>query len=186
LTMPSPTEERRKELVRVIRKQAEDFRVAVRNIRRDTVEDLKKSEKDKKISQDDLRRQEQLVQKLTDQYIKNIETLWPTRKRRFWRSDLPFFPCPYSWPDFLSEQGQFHACRTDLAITSDGFADMTRSENLLLKIQQNPIPRHIAIIMDGNGRWAKKRGLPRIYGHRVGTESVREIIQVCGKWASRY
>jgi undecaprenyl diphosphate synthase len=40
----------------------------------------------------------------------------------------------------------------------------------------NDIPRHIAIIMDGNGRWAKSRGLPRIQGHRAGAESVREVI----------
>ena len=43
------------------------------------------------------------------------------------------------------------------------------------------IPRHIAIIMDGNGRWAKKRGLPRIAGHREGVESVRDIVEVCGQ-----
>ncbi len=43
------------------------------------------------------------------------------------------------------------------------------------------IPRHIAIIMDGNGRWAKQRSLPRIAGHREGIKSVREIVQVCGE-----
>lgn len=43
------------------------------------------------------------------------------------------------------------------------------------------IPRHIAIIMDGNGRWAKKRRLPRVAGHRAGVESVRAIIQRCGE-----
>ncbi|MDT7879283.1 MAG: isoprenyl transferase [Candidatus Hydrothermia bacterium] len=41
------------------------------------------------------------------------------------------------------------------------------------------IPKHIAIIMDGNGRWANERNLPRIIGHKVGSESVREIIRVC-------
>jgi len=40
------------------------------------------------------------------------------------------------------------------------------------------IPRHVAIIMDGNGRWAKRRGLPRYMGHKVGAESVRDIIRV--------
>jgi undecaprenyl diphosphate synthase len=40
-------------------------------------------------------------------------------------------------------------------------------------------PRHIAIIMDGNGRWARKRGLPRIAGHRAGTENLRRIIRAC-------
>ena len=41
------------------------------------------------------------------------------------------------------------------------------------------IPRHIAIIMDGNGRWAKERGLPRREGHRAGAESVREMVETC-------
>jgi undecaprenyl diphosphate synthase len=41
------------------------------------------------------------------------------------------------------------------------------------------IPRHIAIIMDGNGRWAKERGLPRLEGHRAGAESVREVMEAC-------
>lgn len=41
------------------------------------------------------------------------------------------------------------------------------------------IPRHIAIIMDGNGRWAKDRGLPRLEGHRAGAESVREVMEAC-------
>ena len=43
------------------------------------------------------------------------------------------------------------------------------------------LPRHIAIIMDGNGRWAKKRGLPRVAGHREGVRSVREIVEACGE-----
>src|SRR2546421_6234498 len=41
------------------------------------------------------------------------------------------------------------------------------------------LPRHIAIIMDGNGRWAKRRGLPRIEGHRKGADSVRDITRAC-------
>jgi undecaprenyl diphosphate synthase len=48
------------------------------------------------------------------------------------------------------------------------------------------IPRHIAIIMDGNGRWAQKRGLPRIAGHREGVNSVREIVEVCGELGVEY
>ena len=43
------------------------------------------------------------------------------------------------------------------------------------------VPRHVAIIMDGNGRWARERGLPRIFGHRAGIESVREIVRACGE-----
>ena len=48
------------------------------------------------------------------------------------------------------------------------------------------IPRHVAIIMDGNGRWARQRGLPRIGGHRAGMESVREIVQVSSKLGIEY
>lgn len=41
------------------------------------------------------------------------------------------------------------------------------------------LPRHVAIVMDGNGRWAKRRGLPRVLGHKAGVESVRAVINVC-------
>lgn len=43
------------------------------------------------------------------------------------------------------------------------------------------IPRHVAVIMDGNGRWAKQRGMPRVAGHEAGAESVREIVRACGE-----
>ena len=43
------------------------------------------------------------------------------------------------------------------------------------------VPRHVAIIMDGNGRWARRRGLPRTEGHRAGAQSVREIVRACGE-----
>jgi len=48
------------------------------------------------------------------------------------------------------------------------------------------IPSHIAIIMDGNGRWAKKRGLPRVAGHRRGVETVREIVEACAEIGVKY
>ena len=48
------------------------------------------------------------------------------------------------------------------------------------------IPRHIAIIMDGNGRWAKDRGLPRLQGHRAGAESVREVMEACIELGVKY
>ena len=52
-------------------------------------------------------------------------------------------------------------------------------QKLLKKINVNELPNHIAIIMDGNGRWAKMRNLPRIFGHRQGIKSVREVIEGC-------
>ena len=48
------------------------------------------------------------------------------------------------------------------------------------------IPRHIAVIMDGNGRWAKDRGLPRLQGHRAGAESVREVMEACIELGVKY
>lgn len=49
----------------------------------------------------------------------------------------------------------------------------------MIDISKDEIPQHIAIIMDGNGRWAKKRGLTRSVGHRAGMEKIREITQLC-------
>lgn len=49
------------------------------------------------------------------------------------------------------------------------------------EINGNNIPRHVAVIMDGNGRWAAQRGLPRIAGHRKGVEMVRELVAACGE-----
>jgi undecaprenyl diphosphate synthase len=48
------------------------------------------------------------------------------------------------------------------------------------------VPAHIAIIMDGNGRWAKSRGLPRLAGHRAGTENLRRIIEACIEFGIQY
>ncbi len=48
-----------------------------------------------------------------------------------------------------------------------------------IEVPPEKMPRHIAVIMDGNGRWAQQRGLPRIEGHRQGTESVRRVTEEC-------
>jgi undecaprenyl diphosphate synthase len=48
------------------------------------------------------------------------------------------------------------------------------------------VPQHVAIIMDGNGRWAKQRGLPRLAGHRAGTENLRRIIEACVEFGVKY
>ena len=53
-------------------------------------------------------------------------------------------------------------------------------------LRSGTIPTHIAIIMDGNGRWAKKRGLPRIAGHNEGVESVRDTVEACGQLGVKY
>ncbi len=73
LAIPQLTEERRKELVKQVKKIAEEFRVAVRNARRDAIETFKKQKKDKEISEDDLFRCQDEVQAETDSHIKEID-----------------------------------------------------------------------------------------------------------------
>lgn len=53
-------------------------------------------------------------------------------------------------------------------------------------IEGKPVPKHIAIIMDGNGRWAKKRNLPRTVGHKAGVETIREIVKECSNVGVEY
>ena len=71
--IPPLTEERRKDLIRVVRAEAEHTRVAIRNVRRDANHELKDLLKEKLISEDDERRGQEMVQHLTDQYIKEVE-----------------------------------------------------------------------------------------------------------------
>lgn len=73
--LPALTEERRKELIKVARKYAEDSRVAIRNQRRDAMDDVKKSQKDGDISEDDARRSSDTIQKVTDDYVGKIDTI---------------------------------------------------------------------------------------------------------------
>jgi ribosome recycling factor len=73
ISIPPLTEERRKELVKVVKKRAEDAKVAVRNIRRDTNETLKKLQKDKEISEDELKKSLEEVQKITDSFTKKVD-----------------------------------------------------------------------------------------------------------------
>ena len=54
---------------------------------------------------------------------------------------------------------------------------LKRAGELLRQIDRSALPAHIAIIMDGNGRWARKRGLPRVAGHRAGINAVREVVE---------
>jgi ribosome recycling factor len=77
LTMPTPTEERRKQLVKTVAKMAEDARVAIRNVRREANEKLKAAAKDKKValSEDDERRAHDQVQKTTDRFIAKVDEL---------------------------------------------------------------------------------------------------------------
>lgn len=73
IIIPAITEERRKELIKVVHKRLEEAKIALRNLRRDGLETLRKSEKDKEISQDELIRTSDKLQKLTDSYIEKVD-----------------------------------------------------------------------------------------------------------------
>lgn len=81
LSIPQLTQERRTEIVKVIHKKAEEARVAVRNLRRDANESIKKSEKDKSVSEDEAKKAQDDIQKLTDKYIKEIELAMAAKEK---------------------------------------------------------------------------------------------------------
>jgi len=81
LPIPDLSEERRRELTKVIKKMAEDGRVAIRHVRRDALEDAKKIQKSGEISEDDLKNTEKEIQKLTDQYTGEIDRLFATKEK---------------------------------------------------------------------------------------------------------
>lgn len=72
LNLPPLTQERRQELVRVVKNRVEESRVAIRNVRRDSIKDLREFENEKMISEDDLKRGEEELQKITDDFIEDV------------------------------------------------------------------------------------------------------------------
>lgn len=81
LMIPQLTEERRKELVKLVKKEAEEKRVVVRNLRRDTNEKLKALEKDAKVPEDEIKKGIEDVQKLTDRFIQEIDKLMENKEQ---------------------------------------------------------------------------------------------------------
>ena len=75
LPIPTLTEERRKDLIRLVKRLVEEGRISIRNIRRDAMEHLKAKEKEGKVSEDELRREHDRIQKLTDQYISQVDEI---------------------------------------------------------------------------------------------------------------
>lgn len=81
ITIPQLTEERRKELVKIVNKISEDHKVAVRNIRRDSNELIKSFKKDGDVSEDDAFKAQEKVQKITDEYISSIENIYTEKEK---------------------------------------------------------------------------------------------------------
>ncbi|MDO9121857.1 MAG: ribosome-recycling factor, partial [Anaerolineaceae bacterium] len=81
LNLPPLPEDRRRDLVKVVHGRLEEARVSIRNLRRDVIKDLKEFEKEKMISEDDLKLGEEEIQKLTDRMISNVDVIG-TRKEK--------------------------------------------------------------------------------------------------------
>jgi len=81
IPIPSLSEDRRKELVKVAGKYAENSRISIRNIRRDLIEEVRKKEKNSEISKDDKHKNEEIVQKITDDYINNIDKILENKEK---------------------------------------------------------------------------------------------------------
>jgi len=81
LSIPSLTEERRKDIIKSIHKMVEEYKVSVRNERRQIIENIKKAEKDKQITEDDRKKAEADLQKVTDSYIRKIEEVLSVKEK---------------------------------------------------------------------------------------------------------
>lgn len=81
LILPQLTQQRRQELAKVVHKEAEESRVAIRNLRRDANENLKKIEKEKLVSEDEVKKAQEDIQKLTDKYIKEVDHVMATKEK---------------------------------------------------------------------------------------------------------
>ena len=102
------------------------------------------------------------MQKLTDRYIAEIDKLLQQKEA-----------------DLMARVGQGPHAHATPRCTSSAARPQTIP-------QTGAVPRHVAIIMDGNGRWAKKRLLPRVAGHRRGVEAVRATVRACGERGVEY
>ncbi len=81
IPLPPLTEERRKDLIKVVRNEAESMRVAVRNIRRDAISDIRDLEKEKEISEDEERKAQDDIQKLTDKFIAEVDSVLSVKEK---------------------------------------------------------------------------------------------------------
>ena len=174
LRIPELNEERRKELVKVAHKYAEAARVAVRHVRRDGMEVLKKLEKDHTMSEDEHKRQ-------SDRGAEGDRSGDPRHRRRARRQRK------------RNHDGVVHGrmivSENRVAGSGSGaegaFRDDARGAGANIAGTVPDVPRHVAIIMDGNGRWAAARGLPRVEGHRRGVEALRKTVRAAGEMGIR-
>ena len=151
--LPPLTEERRRDITKVVRQDAENARVSIRNVRRDVLADVKELLKEKEISQDDERK---------------AQDGDPEADRQAHRRDRP------------AAGGEGEGDPAGL-----GRRESPMKSSLHAKAEPPaPLPQHVAIVMDGNGRWALGQGRERTAGHHSGLNPVRTVIEECARTAS--
>ena len=154
LNIPPLTEERRKDLVKVVHKRCEEARVEIRNQRRDGTEELRKQEKDGRIGADEARREQDRIEKLTHHWTDEVDRIAQGQGAGDHGGLMA------SVPGAIARSPQVQG---DEPPTSDESVDRA--------------PRHVAIIMDGNRRWARERGVPEVQGHAAGVDAIRPIVE---------
>ena len=160
LPIPTLTEERRKDLVKLVHRLAEDGRVAVRNVRRDCMKDLKELVHEGEVGEDAEKRAEQELQKTHRRArARDRRAASSTRKRRSSRSEPAAL---IGWRDrgLGLARWRLRGARGAAEPAAGGAT-----------------ARYVAIIMDGNGRWAQRRRLPVAAGHRAGAKTLRRVLE---------
>ena len=176
LNIPALTEERRHDLVRQVHKRMEEARVEIRNLRRDAADQLKKLERDGEVGTDE-------GHKLLDEPPEAPPTATsprstasaPPRSRRSSRSSGACAADP-------ADRRAAPRPRGRAAASSLVRAGRSQSPSSSAPAAEAPdarldMPRHVAIIMDGNRRWARARGVSEIEGHAAGVEAIREVLR---------
>ena len=173
LNIPPLTEERRKDLVRVVHKRMEEARVEIRNLRRDAADALKKEERDGVVGADEAHRQLETLQTTTDRHVAEVDRLGDGQgtggpRGLVARAHLARpTDAPPTAHDTTSDAEPGAGAATS--------PPLPPGETPLLPPEE--LPRHVAIIMDGNRRWARLRDLPELDGHAAGVEAIRELLR---------
>ena len=172
LPFPSLTEERRRDLVKQCKTYAEEARVAVRNARRDANTAIEKAVKNDNLPEDESKRAEAEIQKMTDRFVAEVDEVLKKKEA-----------------EVMEIEGV-------TGFTDDRWVGMNKDLDYIFPdppegvdpraLDPERIPESVAIIMDGNGRWAKKRALNRLKGHKAGIEAVREAIRCASDLGVRY
>ena len=166
LPIPALTEERRRDLVKLVHRLAEDGRVAVRNVRRDCMKDLKELVHEGEVGEDAEKRAEKELQKYTDEHV--------ARDRRAPQAQRSGDPRGLSRPSRrpATTTPPWPRCGTWLARWR-----LRKATGAAEPAAGGATCRYLAIIMDGNGRWAQGRGLPVAAGHRAGAKTLRRVLE---------